>query len=79
VKPTCIVLAALEGKYYLILCSAVINKIPFFARFGKHGIAINLVDSESSMRICNDIEKHFGKKIMLLDAENSDEIEKIGS
>lgn len=31
------------------------------------------------MNICRDIERHFGKKINLLDAENSDEIEKIGS
>lgn len=29
--------------------------------------------------ICRDIERHFAKKIMPLDVENSDEIEKIGS
>jgi hypothetical protein len=46
---------------------------------GKNGIAINLVDSEKSMQLCKSIEKHFDKKIVLLDAENSDEIEKIGS
>lgn len=46
---------------------------------GKKGIAINLVDSEKSMEVCRTIEKHFQKRIHLLDAEDSDEIEKIGS
>lgn len=46
---------------------------------GKNGIAINLVDSDKSMNICKAIEKHFKKKIELLDADNSDEIEKIGT
>lgn len=46
---------------------------------GKNGIAINLVDSEKSMDVCRTIEKHFQKKIHLLDADDSDEIEKIGS
>lgn len=60
-------------------CETYLHRIGRTGRFGKHGLAINLVDSEQSMRICNDIEKHFGKKIVLLDAQNSDEIEKIGS
>lgn len=47
-------------------------------RFGKHGIAINLIDSEQNLKLLRDIEHHFQKKITLLDAENSDEIEKIG-
>lgn len=46
---------------------------------GKNGIAINLVESEKSMEVCRAIEKHFQKRIHLLDAEDSDEIEKIGS
>ncbi|CRL05135.1 CLUMA_CG018158, isoform A [Clunio marinus] len=60
-------------------CETYLHRIGRTGRFGKHGIAINLIDSEQCMRICRDIEKHFGKKIMLLDAENSDEIEKIGT
>lgn len=52
---------------------------PLFFPPGKNGIAINLVDSDRSMSICRAIEGHFHKKIHLLDAENSDEIEKIGS
>lgn len=31
------------------------------------------------MHICHTIEKHFGKPIVKLDADNVDEIEKIGT
>lgn len=60
-------------------CETYLHRIGRTGRFGKNGIAINLVDSEHSMKICKTIESHFQKKIQLLDAENSDEIEKIGS
>lgn len=50
----------------------------YFFFKGKNGIAINLVDSERSMNICRTIEKHFQKPIKLLNADNSDEIEKMG-
>ena len=38
-------------------------------RFGKHGLAINLVDSPRSMAVMKEIEKHFGKDIVKLDTE----------
>lgn len=60
-------------------CETYLHRIGRTGRFGKHGIAINLIDSEASMRICKDIEHHFGKEIKLLNAQDSDEIEKIGS
>ncbi|XP_019527968.2 DEAD-box helicase Dbp80 [Aedes albopictus] len=60
-------------------CETYLHRIGRTGRFGKNGIAINLVDSDRSMAICRSIEAHFQKKIHLLDAENSDEIEKIGS
>lgn len=60
-------------------CETYLHRIGRTGRFGKNGIAINLVDSDRSMMICRSIEAHFQKKIQLLDAENSDEIEKIGS
>ncbi|XP_050308395.1 DEAD-box helicase Dbp80 [Anthonomus grandis grandis] len=59
-------------------CETYLHRIGRTGRFGKKGIAINLVDSENSMRICKDIEKHFGKKIQYLNADDCDEIEKIG-
>ncbi|XP_055303311.1 DEAD-box helicase Dbp80 [Sitodiplosis mosellana] len=60
-------------------CETYLHRIGRTGRFGKNGIAINLVDSEKNMEVCREIEKHFGKKIHLLDADDSDEIEKIGS
>ncbi|EAT35848.1 AAEL012015-PA [Aedes aegypti] len=60
-------------------CETYLHRIGRTGRFGKNGIAINLVDSEQSMAICRSIEAHFQKRIHLLDAENSDDIEKIGS
>lgn len=60
-------------------CETYLHRIGRTGRFGKKGIAINLVDSDQSMAICKTIEQHFGKKINYLNAEDSDEIEKIGN
>lgn len=59
-------------------CDTYLHRIGRTGRFGKRGIAINLIDSEQSMSICRRIEQHFNRKIKLLNAEDSDEIEKIG-
>lgn len=56
-----------------------LHRIGRTGRFGNSGVAINLVDSPQSMRVCEDIERHFGRKIYNLDAEDPDEIEKIAS
>lgn len=66
-----------QWTYYL--SSNIRHNVILFHISGKNGIAINLVDSEKSMEVCRAIEKHFQKKIHLLDADDSDEIEKIGS
>ncbi|XP_050453046.1 DEAD-box helicase Dbp80 [Cataglyphis hispanica] len=60
-------------------CETYLHRIGRTGRFGKSGIAINLIDSTHAMQLCKDIEKHFGKKIHYLDAEDADEIEKIGA
>ncbi|XP_012261156.1 DEAD-box helicase Dbp80 [Athalia rosae] len=60
-------------------CETYLHRIGRTGRFGKSGIAINLVDSSHAMQLCQDIEKHFAKKIHYLDAEDADEIEKIGA
>ncbi|CAG9768946.1 unnamed protein product [Ceutorhynchus assimilis] len=59
-------------------CETYLHRIGRTGRFGKKGIAINLIDSDNAMRICKDIEKHFSKKIHFLNAEDCEEIEKIG-
>ncbi|EFA03913.1 DEAD-box helicase Dbp80 [Tribolium castaneum] len=60
-------------------CDTYLHRIGRTGRFGKQGIAINLVDSQEAMNICRDIEKHFNRKIHYLNADDSDEIEKIGA
>lgn len=59
-------------------CETYLHRIGRTGRFGKHGLAINLVDSPESMLVCQAIEKHFNRKIKYLNAEDCDEIEKIG-
>jgi len=60
-------------------CETYLHRIGRTGRFGKPGIAINLVDSQLALQICQAIEKHFGKKIYLLDTGDAEEIEKIGA
>lgn len=60
-------------------CETYLHRIGRTGRFGKHGIAINLVDGPQSMGVCKTIEEHFNRKIRYLNAEDSDEIEKIGA
>lgn len=60
-------------------CETYLHRIGRTGRFGKRGIAINLVDSPQSMAICQAIEQHFNRKIKYLNTEDSDEIEKIGA
>lgn len=60
-------------------CETYLHRIGRTGRFGKSGIAINLVDSPPAMSICQTIEQHFGKKIILLNTEDAEEIEKIGA
>ena len=60
-------------------CETYLHRIGRTGRFGKRGIAINLVESDESMMICKTIEQHFNRKIKYLNAEDSDEIEKIGA
>ncbi|KAK4878991.1 hypothetical protein RN001_007137 [Aquatica leii] len=60
-------------------CETYLHRIGRTGRFGKRGIAINLIDSPEAMTICQTIEKHFNRKIKFLNAEDSDEIEKIGA
>ncbi|XP_077277985.1 DEAD-box helicase Dbp80-like [Temnothorax americanus] len=51
-----------------------LNRIGRTGRFGKSGIAINLIDSPKAWQLCKDIQIHFGKKIRNLDAEDAAEM-----
>merc|ERR1739844_673906 len=58
-------------------CETYLHRIGRTGRFGKHGLAINLVDSEKSLNLLNEIETHFGKQIVKLDVQDIRAIEKI--
>ncbi|XP_070852770.1 DEAD-box helicase Dbp80 isoform X2 [Drosophila suzukii] len=60
-------------------CETYLHRIGRTGRFGKSGIAINLITDEKSMKVCTDIEKHFKKKIEILNTDSADDIEKIGT
>lgn len=58
-------------------CESYLHRIGRTGRFGKKGIAVNMVTTEQDMMVIRQIETHFGKKIIHLDTNNVDEIEKI--
>jgi ATP-dependent RNA helicase DDX19/DBP5 len=53
-----------------------LHRIGRTGRFGKFGLAINFVDNRT-LQMVRDLERHFGKQIKKLDAEDIEEIEKI--
>ncbi|KAJ8016922.1 hypothetical protein DPEC_G00012390 [Dallia pectoralis] len=56
-----------------------LHRIGRTGRFGKRGLAVNMIDSQHSMDILNQIQEHFNKKIYKLDTDDLDEIEKISN
>uniref|UniRef100_A0A8C5AFQ7 RNA helicase n=1 Tax=Gadus morhua TaxID=8049 RepID=A0A8C5AFQ7_GADMO len=56
-----------------------LHRIGRTGRFGKRGLAINMVDSKFAMNVLTRIQEHFNKKIEKLDTDDLDEIEKISS
>ncbi|XP_040278435.1 ATP-dependent RNA helicase DDX19A [Bufo bufo] len=56
-----------------------LHRIGRTGRFGKRGLAINMVESKHSMNILRQIEQHFNKPIEKLDTDDIDEIEKINN
>ncbi|KAM4609552.1 ATP-dependent RNA helicase DDX19A-like [Discoglossus pictus] len=56
-----------------------LHRIGRTGRFGKRGLAINMVDGKHSMNILQRIQQHFNKKIEKLDTHDIDEIEKIAN
>ena len=54
-----------------------LHRIGRTGRFGKKGLAINFVDGTRTLRMVNEIAKHFGKEINLLEVDDLDELEKL--
>ncbi|KAF8764615.1 DEAD-box helicase Dbp80 like protein [Argiope bruennichi] len=56
-------------------CETYLHRIGRSGRFGKRGIAINMVEKEEDLQILKNIEDHFGRKIVKLDADDVDALE----
>ena len=54
-----------------------LHRIGRTGRFGKSGLAINLVDGPRSQQQLMEIEKHFGRKIELISADDIEDVEKL--
>lgn len=54
-----------------------LHRIGRTGRFGKKGLAINFVDGHRTMTMCEQISRHFGKPINLLEVDDLDELEKL--
>ena len=54
-----------------------LHRIGRTGRFGKSGIAVNFIDGQRSMAIMKKIEEHFGKKIILLETNDVEALEKL--
>ncbi|XP_050430963.1 ATP-dependent RNA helicase DDX19A-like [Adelges cooleyi] len=56
-----------------------LHRIGRTGRFGKRGIAINLLNGGNDLIIMKRIEAHFSKPIVCLNTENVDDMEKLGA
>ena len=54
-----------------------LHRIGRTGRFAKRGIAVNFIDGQRSMVNMKKIEEHFGKKILLLETNDVDALEKL--
>ncbi|XP_042901383.1 DEAD-box helicase Dbp80 isoform X2 [Parasteatoda tepidariorum] len=59
-------------------CETYLHRIGRSGRFGKRGIAFNMVIDENDLKILKDIETFFGKEIAKIDTDNVDDLEAIG-
>ncbi len=58
-------------------CETYLHRIGRTGRFGKMGIAINLVDSQKSMYVLHAIRDHFGRPIQQLNIDDVTELEQL--
>lgn len=56
-----------------------LHRIGRTGRFGKKGIAINLVSGPNDFNILKQIEEHFCKPIECLNTDSADDMEKLGA
>jgi len=59
-------------------CETYLHRIGRTGRFGKSGLAINMVDGSQSLAVLKEIERHFGKKITKIDSNEIEDLEEMG-
>lgn len=59
-------------------CETYLHRIGRSGRFGKRGIAFNMVTDENDLRIVKEIETYFGKKIPKIDTNDVDDLDAMG-
>ncbi|XP_052759690.1 ATP-dependent RNA helicase DDX19A-like [Mya arenaria] len=60
-------------------CETYLHRIGRTGRFGKAGIAINMIDSNKSLQVMKAIERHFNRTIELLDTDDIEAVERIST
>jgi len=58
-------------------CETYLHRIGRTGRFGKHGIAVNLIDTDKAFKILKQIESHFETPIKKLDTDDLQAIHKM--
>ncbi|KAG8192392.1 hypothetical protein JTE90_029116 [Oedothorax gibbosus] len=59
-------------------CETYLHRIGRSGRFGKRGLAVNMVADDKDLKVIRSIEEHFGIKIHKLDSEDLDQLEDAG-
>ncbi|XP_015787451.1 DEAD-box helicase Dbp80 [Tetranychus urticae] len=54
-----------------------LHRIGRTGRFGKSGLAINMVDSQRTLEMIKKLEQHYGREISMLDANDLDRLEEL--
>lgn len=58
-------------------CETYLHRIGRTGRFGRSGIALNLISGERDAKILKTIESHFKKPILHINGCNADDLEKL--
>ena len=60
----------------MVILSPMFIQVPVTGRFGRSGLAINFVDGRRTMEMVKKIEEHFGRKIVKIEIDDPDSIER---